>query len=206
MRALTIDRFLDDLASAAPAPGGGAVAGLQVAFGAALIAMVCELTVGRERYRDHEEELRAALAAATALRERAAGLAEEDAEAYGRVAEAFGLPKGSEQERGRRAEVLGRALERATAVPLATVEAGAEALRLCARILPGVNRTVLSDVGVAAHCARAGMESAALNVRINLGLISEGAFAGETRATLEDALAGGRATADEVVREVERSL
>lgn len=198
----TIERFLDDLASSAPAPGGGAVAGLHVALGAGLVAMVCALTIGKPRYAEHFAALEAARATADELRARALALAAEDAEAYAEVSAAFSLPKGSAE----RAAALDPALRRATDVPLRTVRAAGEVLDLCATVLPRANRTVLTDLGVAAHSARAGGESAALNVRVNLGLIKDPAFVDETRAALDGRLAAARTAAERVLSDVEESL
>jgi formiminotetrahydrofolate cyclodeaminase len=178
------------------------VAGLHVALGAGLVAMVCALTIGKPRYAQHEQALREARATADALRARALALAGEDAQAYAEVSAAFRLPKGSP----RRAAALDPALRRATDVPLRTVGAAGDVLDLCADVFGRANRTVLTDLGVAAHSARAGAESAALNVRVNLGLIDDGAFVTATSAALDARLEAVRAAADQVVERVERNL
>jgi methenyltetrahydrofolate cyclohydrolase len=202
----TIRSFLDDLASSSPAPGGGAVAALQVALGAGLVGMVCELTIGRKRYAEHSEALRAARDEAQQIRQRALALAAEDANAYARVSAAFGLPRDTDEQRAERAATLHAALRRATDVPLETVDAAAAALEVCAGILDKSNRTVISDLGVAAHSARAGLDSAALNVRVNLALMGEDPFVRPCEERLRQALSSARATADAVAEAVERSV
>lgn len=202
----TIPTFLDDLASGSPAPGGGAVAALQVALGAGLVGMVCELTIGRKRYLEHEDAMRAARDDARRIRERGLALAGEDAEAYAGVSAAFRLPKDTEEQRAERSATLRTSLRHATEVPLQTVDAAARTLRLCAGIVDRANRSVVSDLAVAAHSARAGLDSAALNVRVNLGLMGEDPFVTECEDRLRQTLSEAQATADAVVEAVERSV
>ena len=95
---MDVDGFLADLASSAPVPGGGSVAALQVAMGAALVEMVCNLTIGRKKYQSVEAEATQIRTRALAVRERARQLVDEDAAAYGAVSEAMRLPRGTEQE------------------------------------------------------------------------------------------------------------
>ncbi|MPZ88078.1 MAG: formiminotransferase-cyclodeaminase [Nitriliruptorales bacterium] len=202
----TLPTFLDDLASSSPAPGGGAVAALQVAFAAGLVGMVGELTIGRRRYLEHEDAMRAARDEARQVRERALALAGEDAEAYAGVSAAFRLPKDTDGQRAERSSVLRAALRHATEVPLETMDAAARTLGVCAEIVDRANRTVVSDLGVAAHSARAGLDSAALNVRVNLGLMGEDPFVTECEDRLRQTLSTAQATAEAVVEAVERSV
>src|SRR5690349_11303207 len=95
----SIEEFLEALSSGDPVPGGGSVAALEVAAAAALVAMVAHLTVGRKRYEQVEEEARQVAAEAIRLRDRAWALAQEDIDAYSRVAEVFSLPRSSEEEK-----------------------------------------------------------------------------------------------------------
>jgi methenyltetrahydrofolate cyclohydrolase len=95
MRDQTIGSWVDDLSSSEPAPGGGAGAAMNAVVGASLIAMVCNLTIGRPRYAVHEEVMARTLAVAVDLRNRAVQLAEDDATAFGAVAAAYQLPKQS---------------------------------------------------------------------------------------------------------------
>lgn len=121
----TVRRYLDELASAAPAPGGGAVAALHAAQAAALVRMVCNLTIGRERFAAAEPTMRRALQAAAALQD------------------------------------------------------------LCGQILDGANPNVASDVGVAAASAAAAIDTAALNVEINLATLADPPFVEATARELD---------------------
>jgi formiminotetrahydrofolate cyclodeaminase len=167
MREQTIGGWLDELASAAPAPGGGAVAAMHAAMAAALVSMVCELTVGRPKYAEHESTMREVLKEAGERRRTAIELAKEDAKAFEGVTDAYKLPKGSDEEKAARSEAIQTALAKAAEVPLRTAELAAEILGLAKRIRAGANVNVLSDVAVAAVSARAAMQAAAVNVAVN---------------------------------------
>jgi formiminotetrahydrofolate cyclodeaminase len=173
VRDQTIGTWLDALASSTPAPGGGATAALSAAVGAALIAMACNLTIGRPRYAQQEAGMRAALAEATKLRRRALHLAAADVEAFGAVSEAYKLPNETDEQRRTRTEQIERALVGATEVPLTTAVLAGEVLQLARRILDGTNVNVLADLAAAAIAARAALEVGLINVTANLAAISD---------------------------------
>lgn len=189
-----VGTWLENLASAAPAPGGGAAAAMNVAMGAALIEMVCNLTVGKPRYAEYEDTMVDALARAGELRTRSLQMAEEDAEAFGAVSEAYKLPKGTADETVARTAAIQAALQGAADVPLRTAEAAGAVIGLAGEILEGANVNVISDVAVAAASARAGLESAAVNVEINLAALADAT----RREELAGRLARLRARTDEV--------
>lgn len=177
---------MHDLASSAPAPGGGAAAALQVAVAAALIEMVCNLTIGKPKYAEHEPTMVEALARAGDLRREALELAEADAVAFAEVSRAYKLPKDDDEARQRRSDAIQGALVGAAKVPLHTARAAADVIDLSDRITDGANVNVVSDVLVAASSARAGLEAAAVNVEINLAAMSDEG----RRAGFADQLAG----------------
>jgi methenyltetrahydrofolate cyclohydrolase len=197
----TLEGFLAAVASAAPAPGGGAAAALQVALGAALVSMVCNLTVGKPRYAEHEQTMVAARAEAERLRVEALALADADARAFTAVTDAYKLPKGTDEEKAARGRAIQQALHGAADVPLRTAAAAAEVVGLCRRILPGGNVNVMSDVGVAAASARAALTAAAINVRVNLAAMTDAAARDAAAGALDKHLSSV-AGADEVVRAV----
>lgn len=166
MREQTIGSWLDELASGAPAPGGGAVAAMHAAMAAALVSMVCELTVGRPKYAEHEQTMRDVLKEAAEHRQTALELAEADAAAFTGVTDAYRLPKATDEEKANRSAKIQEALVAAAEVPLRTAALAAEILGLARRIRAGANVNVLSDVAVAAVSARAAMQ-AAVNVAVN---------------------------------------
>jgi methenyltetrahydrofolate cyclohydrolase len=180
-----IGAWLDELASAAPAPGGGAVAALHVATAASLVEMVTNLTIGNPRYAEHEATMRAARDSAEAIRKGAVQLADDDARAFTAVTDAYKLPKATDEEKAARTAAIQQALLGAADVPVRTGVAAGTVLDLTERILPGANVNVLSDVAVAASSARAGLEAAIINIEINRAAIKDEA----EKARLGDAVA-----------------
>jgi formiminotetrahydrofolate cyclodeaminase len=188
VRKTTIEDWLTDLASELPAPGGGAAAGVNAAMAAALVSMVCNLTIGKPKFAEHEAVMREVLAEAERLRLEALQLAEDDAEAFSGVVAAYKLPKSSDEEKAARTAAIQAGLVEAAAVPLAVAKVASEVIRLSGRILEGSNPNVLSDVAVAASAAKSALESAALNVDINVVSIKDPAERERLASTLNEAL------------------
>jgi formiminotetrahydrofolate cyclodeaminase len=203
----TIGSWLDELASAAPAPGGGAAAALDAAVGAALVSMVCNLTIGKPRYAEYEQTMTEVRAEATTLRESALRLADEDARAFDAVAAAYRLPKETDEQKRARSAAIQQALRGAADVPLRTAALAAEVIGLAGRILDGANVNVLSDVAAAASSARAGLETAILNVEVNLASMTDTGYRDELAtqvakyaAAADEARAVLRAVRERVLR------
>jgi formiminotetrahydrofolate cyclodeaminase len=176
----SIEKFTEQLGSGEPTPGGGAAAALGSALGAALIMMVANHTIGKAQYAEFDELNRDVLAEAESLRVRLLEGMDRDAEAFGKVAESYALPKGSDA----RAEAIGRASVEAARAPLAVMEDSLAALRL-ARSMKGRSNSMLeSDIIVAARSLHAGILSAEINVEANLPAIqrTDAALADELRS------------------------
>lgn len=172
----SIRAFLDKLATSSPEPGGGSVAALAGALGAALVSMVASLTVGKEKYADVQDDIKVLLGRSEAVREALQELVQRDTEVYGAVSEAMKLPRDTEEQKEARDRLMQAALVEAAKVPLAIAEqslAVAE-LSLTAGEIGNVN--AVSDAGVAVLLADAAAQSAALNVKINIGWIADEAF------------------------------
>ncbi len=195
----SIQAFLDEMASSSPTPGGGTAAALAGAISAGLIGMVCNLTIGRPRFAAAEDDLRAALAQAEALRKELAALAEADTGAFDQVMAAYRLPKDSDEQRIARQAAIQTALKQATQIPLETAIACAAALRLVSRIIAHLNPNALSDAGTAAVLAEAGLRGAQFNVAVNLAGIQDAEFVQEARQALARALEGADEERDRVV-------
>ena len=170
---LTVRDLTDRLASREPIPGGGSASALAGAMGAALVAMVAELTIGRPESVEHEVALRELRTAGQQRCTELLELAEQDAVAYQAVVKARRLPKDSEADRQARSAALSSAMVDAARVPLQTAVAAAEVLDLAQRIAPIGNRNAVSDAGVAAQLAVAALRGAVLNVQINLPYLPE---------------------------------
>jgi formiminotetrahydrofolate cyclodeaminase len=182
----SIGDWLDALASAAPAPGGGAAAGLQVAMAAALVEMVCNLTIGRPAYADHEAAMSAARDRARTLRADAVALVGEDAAAFSAVISAYKLPRESDDERGVRSEAIQRALASAADVPCRVARDAAETVSLGESILDGANPNVVSDIAAAAAAARAALDTARVNVEVNAASITDADLTATLAATVQE--------------------
>jgi methenyltetrahydrofolate cyclohydrolase len=198
----SLRRFLDELASPAPTPGGGSAAALMGALGAALITMVCNLTIGRKGYEGVEAEMRDTLRQAEALRQRLTAMIQDDVQAFDALMAAYRLPRASEEQTLARGRAVQQALKQATDVPLACAQACAEVIELARRVAPIGNRGVISDAGVASLAACAGLRSASLNVAINAPSIQDADFVQSRREQLDRMLAqcavGGEQALDTV--------
>ena len=168
----TIGRYLDDLAAKIPAPGGGAVAALHAAQGAALVAMVARYTT-RAKDADNRPAIDRIIAAADAARTRSLALADADAAAFTAVGTAYKRPKDTDEQIAVRKAAIGTALLHAARVPAAVVAEADEVLSLAADLLPIGNPNVVTDIGAAADAARAAAASSQLNIAINVASLGE---------------------------------
>jgi methenyltetrahydrofolate cyclohydrolase len=185
MNQLSIDRFLDRLASADPTPGGGSAAAIMGAMGAALVSMVCNVSFGKKGYEAAEPELRNILARSEELRSRLAAMVAEDVAAFDSLMAAYKLPKSSEEEKSHRAETIQSSLKHATHVPLECARACSEVVLLARRAADLGYKHVISDVGVGVAAADAALRSAALNVFINAPSLKDRRFAETAIAEVE---------------------
>ncbi|PPD41524.1 MAG: methenyltetrahydrofolate cyclohydrolase [Methylocystis sp.] len=199
----TIGKFLDELASSAPTPGGGGAAALSGAMGAALVSMVCNLTIGKKNYEAVSDDLRKTLAKAEELREALTKGIDEDVVAFNTLMGAYGLPKATDEEKAARTAKIQEALKAATLAPLATCKVCYDVIALSKEAADKGNLGVISDAGVAVLAANAGLRSCALNVFINAKSIKDRDFAEKQLAEINALLA--RAGAEtEAVYEVVR--
>jgi formiminotetrahydrofolate cyclodeaminase len=174
----TLAAFLDELASSSPAPGGGSVAALAGALGAALTSMVCNLTIGKKKYAAAEEEMKKILVQSEEMRELFTALIDKDTEAFNKVMEAFSLPKETEPQKALRSAAIREATKEATNVPLEVMKHCIDALALTQQVADSGNVNSVSDAGVSAYMLHAAVEAAALNVRINLNNLNDSEFVG----------------------------
>jgi formiminotetrahydrofolate cyclodeaminase len=193
-----VTTFLDELASDAPAPGGGSVAAISGALGAALISMVCNLTLGKKGYDEVQGDIQDLVAQSEALRAELTNLVEKDVKAYTGYSVAAKMPRGTDEEKAERATAMQAALKTATDVPLSIAEAAVKVMDLCMPAAEKGNKWAVSDAGVAVLMAEAALRSAALNVLINLGSLKDEAFVADRRAKLEALLEGKGVMRDEI--------
>ncbi len=198
--------FLDDLASGDPTPGGGSAAALAGALGAALAAMVANLTVGRKRYVDVDAQMQAVLGEAETLRSRLTALVAEDAQAYEQVRAAYRLPKETTADLAARHAAIQAAMQGASLTPLETMRACIAVLRLAEQAATLGNVNAATDGAVGALLAQAGLAGAALNVRVNLRGIEDRAFASACEQEVASLLAEAEAIVARILAAVEARL
>lgn len=160
--------FVEEVAAATAAPGGGSVAAHAGALGAALVEMVAGLTIGKPKYQAVESEMLAIRVRAGQLRAELSQAVEDDAAAFEAVMGAFKLPKSTEDERRTRQAAIDMAMMNAAHIPLHTAEAAVQVLELAAKCARDANLNAISDAVSGASMARAALTAAGYNVRINL--------------------------------------
>jgi len=168
---MTVRDFVSLLSSDAPAPGGGSVAALNGVLGAALIAMVCRLSIGRKEFDQYEDELLSVLEQAENIRSELSGLVDRDTEAFNQVMNAFKMPKTTGQEKAARNYAIQDAFRVATEVPLEVARHCCSLLELSMNLFQKSNSNTVSDLGVAAQCSYGGTIGALMNVKINIPTI-----------------------------------
>jgi formiminotetrahydrofolate cyclodeaminase len=183
-----LETFLDELASGAPTPGGGSAAAIMGAMGAALISMVCNVTIGKKGYEAVEAEMKSVRDESEKLRLRLTALVAEDVAAFDALMAAYRLPKSSEEDKSRRAAAIQSSLLGATETPLACARACAEVVALSRRAGEKGYAGVISDAGVGVLAANTALRSAALNVYINAPSLKDRDYAAAATAELEQLL------------------
>jgi formiminotetrahydrofolate cyclodeaminase len=202
---LTTTEFTELLASDAPAPGGGSAAALEGALGAALSAMVCNLTTSwknREKYAESQELAAAAAGKAADITSRFVDVMNRDTEAFNAVSAAFGMPKGTDEEKAARSAAIQRGLEGCTKTPFEMMELAAEALELTSALVGKTNASAASDLGVSALSLKAAIQGAWLNVLINIGSLKNKELADDYRQKGEALLAKALPLADEIYEKI----
>ena len=190
----TCRKFVEVLASNAPAPGGGGAAALVGAVGTALGNMVGSLTVGKKKYAAVEEEIIALKAKCDQLQKDLLDLVKKDADGFEPLAKAYGIPKDDPN----RDEILEKATIEACAVPMEIMEKCCEALD-CIRIFAEKgSRLAVSDAGCGAVCCKAALQSASLNVFINNNSMKTSDLAEEMNRKANEMLTKYCALADEI--------
>ena len=198
----SVKDFVSEAASNAPVPGGGGVSALVGALGIALGNMVGELTTGKKKYADVEEDIQALMTEAGNIKETLLSLIEEDARAFAPLAKAYGIPK----DDPKREEVLEQATKDACLPPLEIIRACAKALDVIREFAAKGSRLAISDAGCAAVLCEAAMRAAALNVYINTKSMMDRTYAEELNREVECLLDQYCDVAEEIYREVRSDL
>jgi formiminotetrahydrofolate cyclodeaminase len=192
-----IEQFLAALASQSATPGGGSAAAIIGAMGAALVSMVCNLTIGKKKYAEVEGEMKDVLAKSEALRVKLIGMIEDDVRAFDAVMGAYGMPKESDADKAKRDQAIQAALKLATDVPMACARAARQVIDIAATASDKGNLNVISDAGVGVLAGYAALRSAALNVFTNARMITDKTFAEAKLNELNQLLAGAEGATEQ---------
>jgi glutamate formiminotransferase/formiminotetrahydrofolate cyclodeaminase len=176
LASVSVKGFLSELASNSPAPGGGSVAALSGALGAALSSMVCNLTLGKEKYQQVQNDIKAILGTSEQLRNRLTALIDEDTSAFNEVMTALKMPKDTPAQKQKRSAAMQQGFKTAAEVPLETAQTCEKVLDLALVVAKKGNQNSITDAAVSALMASAGVDSAVLNVQINLGSINDATY------------------------------
>ena len=202
----TVEEFCQILGSSAPAPGGGSVAALSGALGAELVSMVCHLSIGKAGLEEFQELLKESL-------EKSQGLAKEllervdlDTLAFNDVMAAFKMPKETEQEKSTRRDAIQSGYKVAVQSPLGIAEGCVAVLQVAEKLIGKFNTNAMSDFGVSALQAHAGLEGAIMNVRINLPSIKDEKFVAQTNKAVAALLEKGSTHKEKIYTYVQNNI
>jgi formiminotetrahydrofolate cyclodeaminase len=202
----SVQNYLDTLASKNATPGGGSAAALMGAQAAALVSMVCNLTIGKPKYAEVETEMQALLEKSENLREEFTDMIKADVDVFNRLMATYGLPKETDDEKEARSAKIQIVLKDATNVPLACAKACAEVIELSRVAAEKGSVAVISDAGVAVMSGYAALKSAALNVYINAASLKDKEFATQKLAELETVLHSAESACNEIYEIVKTRL
>ena len=200
------EEFIEELASSAPVPGGGGASAFVGAVGVALGNMVANLTIGKKKYADVEEELIALREKAYVLQKELLLLVEKDAKVFEPLAAAYKLPKETEEEKAYKEKVMEEVLREAAFVPMQIMEKICEAILLHKEFAAKGSVLAISDAGVGATFCKAALEGASLNVFINTKSMKDREYAEELNKKTEDMLSTYVPMAEEIFMSVKERL
>jgi len=178
---LNVKEFVSETASNSPVPGGGSVAALAGSLGVALATMVANLTVGKEKYAEVEDQMQKVIKTGDDIREKLVELIDRDATSFDGVMKAFKLPKETDEEKAARTAKIQSEYKYAASVPMETAELAMAIMDLAEVVVEKGNPNAVTDGAVAAMMSRTAVLSALLNVKINIGSIKDEAFVTEMK-------------------------
>ena len=201
-----IESFVQDLNSAKPMPGGGSAAAICGAMAAALAGMSAHMTVGKKKYAAVEDRMQEIIAEAGTLQAEMLDMAQEDADMYSQVLQAYKLPNTTTEEAEARKQAIEEASKTAVASSLKVTGACVRIMKLAYTTVSEGNRMMVTDGSASALLARACQQVAAYNVRINLGGVKDAAVRDEAERMLAGHLSEGEAILAIVLKEVDKRL
>jgi methenyltetrahydrofolate cyclohydrolase len=202
MTSMTLSSFLEKLSSEEPVPGGGSVAALSGALGAALIAMYCRIGLHNKNLSDEAKAiLQDATARASEFQAQLAVMITEDSRAFGQVMASFKLPKTTDEEKKARQSAIQSAFRKAVEAPMETLRMCVESMSLIPRVGPHGNASAFSDLKVAQYMCKAGAKGALENIMINLPSIKDGKFLSEVESKINELKRGLKMVEKQEIKE-----
>jgi len=202
----SIELFLEALASKSATPGGGSSAALMGAQGAALVSMVCRLTIGKPQFAEFEQELQTVLTQAENLRAELTRLIKADIDVFNRLMSKYALPKATEDEKTARSQTIQDVLKTAIDVPMQCIIACVEIIKLSKVAAEKGNPGVVSDAGAGVMAAYGALKASALNVHINAASLKDKKFADSKLAELKSLTDGIEQQVDAIYQIVKARL
>lgn len=197
-----MQNFLDTLSSDAPVPGGGGASAYVAAMGMCLGSMVANLTTGKKKYAEYQDEIDEILGKADGLTKELVACMDKDAEAFEPLSKAYGLPRSTPEEIAERTAIMEKALVAASEAPLHLMSVIMDSMELLDRLAVIGSRIAISDVGVGIQMAKAALNGASLNVFINTKLMKDRAVAEDMNARANAMLEKGNVDADRIYQVV----
>ncbi len=203
---MKVNEYLDVLISEEPAPGGGSVSALAGAQGAALMSMVCDLTIMKKKYAEHHEFCKEVKAEAVELYNKLTEAIDKDTDAYNLVAAAFKMPKETDEDKVARKKAIADGTLEATKVPFSVMQMAMEGLEIADKLYGKFNTNCASDYGVGVLNFIACIRGAWLNVKINLPGVKDPEFAAKCEEEGKAIMAKGEEIANRIYKNVEEEL
>lgn len=206
VESMTIQEFLDVLSSKEPVPGGGGASALAGALGNALGQMVANLTIGKKKYAQVEDEIKELAERMKGIQGQFSALADQDAKVFAPLAKCYSLPSGTEEEKAYKAEVMEARLLDASLVPMEIMEKASEMLEIMDILADKGSRMAVSDVGVGVQFIRTALLGAVMNVYINTKSMKNREKAEEMNEKAEHLIKEGTEAADRIYQKVLEQL
>ena len=201
-----VTEFTDATFSKDPVPGGGGVSALAGALGTALGGMVCNLTTGKKKYAQYEDDIQRIMKEANEIKDSLIGMIDQDAENFLPLSKAYGLPTGTEEEKAHKAEVMEKCLKVACSVPVDIVKTSYKVIALMKELSVKGSSLALSDVGVGVTLLRGAITGGWLNVVININSIKDAEYVKQIREEVEPLVTDGMKKCDEIYMNVWKTL
>jgi glutamate formiminotransferase/formiminotetrahydrofolate cyclodeaminase len=203
---MTCVGFANETASESPAPGGGSIAAFAGALGAALGAMVANLSSHKPGWDERWEEFSNYAVQGQKLKEELLWLADEDTRSFNLIMIAMGLPKGTEEEKISRKKAMEEATKYAAEIPFKTAQRAYEVFDLCEAMIEKGNPNSVTDAGVGVLCAKTAVMGACLNVRINAAALDDKQFAKEIVEKTKELVEEATVREAELLKKVENAI